>query len=98
MARSLKEGPWNWPLDVAILFLEFEHLVDQLPPLRNTRDGSPVDQANISRGIFGATLGVDRLLGLFEKHNIKASWFVPGHTLESFPKQIEKIRDGGHEM
>ena len=72
--------------------------VDAVANWLNTKDGSPVDQTNISRGIFGATVGVDRLLKLFEKHSIKASWYVPGHTLESFPNQIAKIRDAGHEM
>ena len=72
--------------------------VDAVANWLNTKDGSPVDQTNVSRGIFGATVGVDRLLKLFEKHKIKASWYVPGHTLESFPRQIEKIRDADHEM
>ena len=52
----------------------------------------------MSRGVFGATVGVDRLLKLCEKYKIEASWFVPAHTLESFPKQIAKIRDAAHEM
>lgn len=64
----------------------------------DTQDGSKVDTVNISRGIFGALVGIDRLLDLCTKHNIKASWFVPAHTCESFPKQIAKIHDSGHEM
>jgi peptidoglycan/xylan/chitin deacetylase (PgdA/CDA1 family) len=53
---------------------------------------------DVSRGIFGATVGIDRLLKLWEKYHIKASWFVPAHSVESFPKQVAKIRDAGHEM
>jgi len=53
---------------------------------------------DVSRGIFGATVGIDRLLKLWEKYHIKANWFVPAHSVESFPKQIAKIRDAGHEM
>lgn len=52
----------------------------------------------VSRGIFGATVGVDRLLKLWEKYKIKATWFIPAHSVESFPEQIAKIRDAGHEM
>lgn len=72
--------------------------VDAVSNWLNTRDGSPVDLANVSRGVFGATVGVDRLLKLFDKHAIKASWFVPAHSLESFEKQLRRVRDGGHEL
>jgi hypothetical protein len=72
--------------------------VDAVSNWLNTKDGSPVDLANVSRGVFGATVGVDRLLGLFEKHDIKASWFVPAHSLESFPAQMEKVVRVGHEL
>lgn len=40
----------------------------------NTQDGSAQNSTNVSRGIFGATVGVDRLLKLFDKHNIKATF------------------------
>ncbi|RFU27345.1 hypothetical protein B7463_g9005, partial [Scytalidium lignicola] len=52
----------------------------------------------MSRGIFGATVGIDRLLEMYEKYNIKATWFVPGHTAESFPVRVRKIHDKGHEL
>lgn len=64
----------------------------------DTQNGSKADSVKISRGIFGAMVGIDRLLNLCRRYNIKASWFVPAHTLETFPKQIAKIRDYGHEM
>jgi hypothetical protein len=40
----------------------------------NTQDGSAQNGTNVSRGIFGATVGIDRLLKLFDKHNIKATF------------------------
>lgn len=52
----------------------------------------------MSRGVFGATVGIDRLLKLWDKYNIKATWFAPAHSVESFPKQIRKIVDAGHEI
>lgn len=52
----------------------------------------------VSRGIFGATVGVDRLLKLWEKYHIETTWFIPAHSVESFPEQMAKIRDAGHEM
>ncbi|KAH8724322.1 hypothetical protein GQ44DRAFT_618695, partial [Phaeosphaeriaceae sp. PMI808] len=40
----------------------------------------------------------DRLLKLLDKYNIKATWFTPAHSAESFPQQIRKIVDKGHEI
>lgn len=41
---------------------------------------------------------MDRLLKLLDKYNIKATWFIPAHTIESFPVQVGKVRDAGHEI
>ena len=35
---------------------------------------------------------------LCEKYNIKTTWFIPGHTLETFPEECAMIRDAGHEI
>lgn len=35
---------------------------------------------------------------MLNKYGIKATWFVPAHSVESFPGQLNKVRDGGHEM
>jgi peptidoglycan/xylan/chitin deacetylase (PgdA/CDA1 family) len=43
-------------------------------------------------------VGVRRLLKLFDKYNIKTTWFIPGHSLETFPEECTMIRDAGHEM
>lgn len=61
-------------------------------------DGCCTDRTNMSRGIFGATVGLDRVLKLFDKYGIKATFFTPCHTLESWPSQLAKVRDAGHEM
>ncbi|KAJ5902008.1 hypothetical protein N7495_002536 [Penicillium taxi] len=64
----------------------------------NTGDGTTANPTDISRGIYGATVGVDRLLSFLDRHHIKATWFVPAHSLQSFPKQVTKIQDDGHEI
>lgn len=38
---------------------------------------------NRSRGLFAGTIGVERLLRLFDKYNIKTTFFIPGHSLET---------------
>ncbi|KAJ4859499.1 polysaccharide deacetylase domain-containing protein [Trichoderma breve] len=54
--------------------------------------------SDISRGIFAATVGTQRMLKMFDKYNIKATWFIPGHTLDSFPTEMAAVRDAGHEI
>jgi len=58
-------------------------------------ENSPGD---ISRGLFAGEIGVPRLLDLFDKYNIKATWFTPGHSIETFPEQVQRIVDEGHEI
>ncbi|KAF4945409.1 hypothetical protein FSARC_14435 [Fusarium sarcochroum] len=72
--------------------------VDAVSGWINPCFGKPADPTNVSRGIFGATVGIDRVLKLLKDHDIKGTWFVPGHSIESFPNQLQKVIDGGHEM
>lgn len=72
--------------------------VDAVSGWINTKDGTPANPTDVSRGVFGATVGIDRLLKLWDKYGIKTTWFVPAHSLESFPEQLAKVRDAGHEL
>ncbi|EAI4298572.1 polysaccharide deacetylase [Campylobacter lari] len=58
-------------------------------------EDSPDD---ISRGLFAGEVGIPRLLKLFKKYNIPATWFAPGHSIETFPDQMKMIVDAGHEI
>ncbi|MHB1681416.1 MAG: polysaccharide deacetylase family protein [Bacilli bacterium] len=58
-------------------------------------EDSPDD---ISRGLFAGEVGSPRLLKLFEKYNIKTTWFMPGHSIETFPEQMKLVVDAGHEV
>ena len=58
-------------------------------------ENSPLD---ISRGMFAGEVGVPRLLDLFREFGIRATWFVPGHSVETFPEQSAAIVEAGHEV
>ncbi len=51
----------------------------------------------ISRGEFGP-VAVPRIVALLAKYRISASWFIPGHTLETYPAQSAQVADAGHEI
>ena len=38
------------------------------------------------------------MLKLFAKYDITTTFFIPGHSLETFPEECAMIRDAGHEM
>ena len=59
---------------------------------------SSTSQLIITPGLFAGTIGVRRLLKMFERYNIKTTWFIPGHSLETFPEECRMIADAGHEI
>ena len=58
-------------------------------------EDSPCD---ISRGLFAGEVGVPRLLRLFERLDIRTTWFIPGHSIETFPEQMRQVVEAGHEV
>ena len=58
-------------------------------------EDSPCD---ISRGLFSGEIGSPRMVRLFDKFGIRTSWFIPGHSIETFPKQMKMVVDAGHEI
>ena len=58
-------------------------------------EDSPDD---ITRGIFAGKVGIPRLLKLFRTYNITATWFTPGQSAETFPKECKQIVEEGHEI
>jgi peptidoglycan/xylan/chitin deacetylase (PgdA/CDA1 family) len=57
-----------------------------------------VTPAMLYRGEYGANVGVPRVLNLLNDYGIKATFFIPGHTIESFPEPVEAIQKAGHEI
>ncbi|WP_313688001.1 polysaccharide deacetylase [Pantoea sp.] len=58
-------------------------------------EDSPDD---ISRGLFAGEVGAPRLLKMFAEQNLRTTWFIPGHSIETFPEQMKAVVDAGHEI
>lgn len=58
-------------------------------------EDSPDD---ITRGIYAGKVGIPRLLKLFRTYGIKATWFTPGQSAETFPEECKQIVEEGHEI
>ncbi len=60
--------------------------------------GGEDSPADISRGMFSGEVGTPRLLDLFRKEELRTTWFIPGHSIETFPDQMKAVADAGHEI
>jgi peptidoglycan/xylan/chitin deacetylase (PgdA/CDA1 family) len=60
--------------------------------------GGGESPSDIQRGVFASEVGNIRLLNLFRKYKLKTSFFIPGHSIESFPDVVKRIADEGHEI
>jgi peptidoglycan/xylan/chitin deacetylase (PgdA/CDA1 family) len=53
---------------------------------------------DIQRGLFAGEVGLPRLGRLFDRYSMKATFFTPGHSIETFPQRIEELVAAGHEI
>ncbi|GHH72815.1 hypothetical protein GCM10017673_28330 [Streptosporangium violaceochromogenes] len=53
---------------------------------------------DIQRGVFAGEVGTPRLLRLFHRYEIPSTWFIPGHSIETFPRQMVAVAEAGHEI
>ncbi|KAJ9136742.1 Polysaccharide deacetylase family protein [Pleurostoma richardsiae] len=58
------------------------------------------NMADYSSGIFAGQVGVYRILDMFKKNGVadKVTWFIPGHTAETFPAAAKAVLESGAEI
>ena len=58
------------------------------------------NMSDYSSGIFAGYVGVYRLLDMFKENNIadKVTWFIPGHSVETFPDSARAVLESGCEI
>ncbi|KAI7975394.1 hypothetical protein EIK77_006350 [Talaromyces pinophilus] len=74
----------------------------RLTELKLTRTGYSTENvlADYSAGFFAAQVGVPRLVEMLKRTGIanKVTWFIPGHSAESFPEEVQQVVDTGCEI
>ena len=58
----------------------------------------PATPSYLSRGAYGARVGVPRILELLKRYGLVATFFVPGATAVKYPHLMEQIVAAGHEV
>ena len=51
----------------------------------------------LSRGEFGAR-AAPRILALLQSRSIRSTWFTPGFTIETYPRECEAVVNASHEI
>lgn len=52
----------------------------------------------MSHQAYGPLVGIPRILDLLERHQIRSTFFVPGHTADRYPEAIRSVVAAGHEI
>lgn len=52
----------------------------------------------LSQGTYGPRLGIPRILRMLRKYDLRASFYIPGLTVERHPYAVEAIVADGHEL
>jgi peptidoglycan/xylan/chitin deacetylase (PgdA/CDA1 family) len=52
----------------------------------------------LSMGEYGPRHGLQRVLYALARHDVRATFFIPGRVAELYPDEVRAIRDAGHEI
>ncbi|CAP95546.1 Peptidoglycan deacetylase [Penicillium chrysogenum] len=73
---------------------------DAVSAFLGTGDHPDNNLADYSTGIFAGRIGANRILRMLQKHQVadKVTWFIPGHTMETFEPTVKEIIKSGAEI
>ncbi|KIH93844.1 hypothetical protein SPBR_05826 [Sporothrix brasiliensis 5110] len=73
---------------------------DALSAFLGTGDHPDNNLADYSTGVFSGRVGARRLLRMLQKYQVadKVTWFIPAHTMETFPDTCKEITESGAEI
>lgn len=88
--------PESWPGGARVAVALSFDVDTELVWLDDVDEESP---STMSRGEFGARVGLPRVLALLAKHDVPATFFVPAMSMELHPQIVPMIRAAGrHEI
>ena len=90
--RTLKPARWKNGARVCVaLSFDSDHETSTL------REGS-TSPGRLAQGEYGSRVAVGRILDLLRRHDIRASFFVPGVVAKLHPDEQRRVVDEGHEV
>jgi peptidoglycan-N-acetylglucosamine deacetylase len=96
-SSAVPPAPVAWPAGVAAAAcLTFD--MDAEAPIL-TEDISAIGRMTpMSHQAYGPLVGVPRILALLRRHEVTATFFIPGYSAHRYPDAVRAIAEAGHEI
>ena len=91
--------PATWPNGARVAVILSFNVDNETPTVAGTQDPRQSSVSSLSRGEYGARIGLQRILNALDKNKIPASFFIPAVSLELHPEMAAAIKKAGrHEF
>jgi peptidoglycan-N-acetylglucosamine deacetylase len=91
--------PANWPNGARVAVLLSFDVDNETPTLGSAPDPRAASIGTLSRGEYGARIGLQRVLDALDKNRIPATFFIPAMSLDLHPEMLAAIKKTGrHEF
>jgi len=96
-SSAVPPAPIAWPSGVtAAACLTFD--MDAEAPML-TEDISAITRMTVmSHQSYGPLVGVPRILALLKRHDLRATFFIPGYSAHRYPDVVRAVAEAGHEI
>lgn len=97
ISDSVPAAPVAWPAGksaAACLTFDLDAEAAVLTADLSSRDR----MTPMSHQAYGPLVGAPRILQILERHDLRATFFVPGYTAHRYPSIVRAIVDAGHEV
>ena len=91
------DGTFRWPAGKSAA-AAFTFDVDAESAVLWGNEAVAARMSVISHQAYGPLVGIPRILDLLDRHQIPATFFVPGHTAHRYPDAVRSIVAAGHEI
>jgi peptidoglycan/xylan/chitin deacetylase (PgdA/CDA1 family) len=97
ISSATPAAPVTWPAGTrAAACLTFD--IDAESAVLSTDLSSVSRMSPMSHQAYGPLVGVPRILALLARHQVRATFFVPGYTAQRYPAVVRAIAEAGHEI
>jgi peptidoglycan-N-acetylglucosamine deacetylase len=96
-SSSVPPGPISWPPGVrAAACLTFD--MDAEAAVLTADISSISRMSPMSHQSYGPLVGVPRILALLKRHDVTATFFIPGYSAHRYPDVVRAVAEAGHEI
>jgi peptidoglycan-N-acetylglucosamine deacetylase len=96
-SSTVPPGPVAWPPGVrAAACLTFD--MDAEAAVLTADISSISRMSPMSHQSYGPLVGVPRILGLLARHDLRATFFIPGYSAHRYPEVVRAVAEAGHEI